>query len=561
MAVGSNKGGGETIKQGLDIVGQGESLVDTVRGGTKVGAGAVQAVGGTALSFLAPLLKPVAEGFTKLTDAIGGTKFMQEAAEGLDLNNDLTPKEGGNVLEKSLGYASDVGQIADLAVAGKGVVTGASRGAALTRDAASATQAAIRDISIPKVGDVTSLFKRNPLSVEDAVAQADEALKAKAAAQPTVNVNVNVPKQKTPKVTVNVPETKIDIDSVNKRLDALISQGKTAEARALAEATAPKLSLTERLANLRPDIKQRIQGKPGLMREYIDVVNTRNINDTAPSVFEYGGNYARKAADIMQKKLNETGSDIGAVRTKLATYAAPIDEVTKIESSFANQLDKLNLELKNGVIQQKAGTISRIGSASDIKVLQDLYTEIGTMKQSPTLTNLIDLRNTFDSKVNFAKRASEASNSVDPLSRQVRKDIADTAAKLVGKENAADLTKYSNFMDAYNDLTSFTDRAAGGEYLLRLVLSGRGGEARALIQTIKEYTGVDLMDHATMMQVTNEMLGNAAQKNLFRQEVSNAGLDVARLLGGDPRGAAAILFDKGLDRILNPERILLRASQ
>jgi hypothetical protein len=297
------------------------------------------------------------------------------------------------------------------------------------------------------------------------------------------------------------------------------------------------------------------------MREYIDVVNTRNVRDTVPTVQEYGGSYVGKAADAMQGKLTETGSAIGKTRTKLATYQAPIDDVTRIESSFADQLSKLNLELKGGIVQQKPGTISRVSASGDVKVLQDLYQGLVTFKQSPTLTNLIDLRSSFDSKINFAKRSSEVSNSVDPLSRQVRKDIADTAAKIVGKENAADLKRYSDFMDAYNDIHSFTERAAGSEYLLRLVLSGRGGEARQLIQTVKEYTGIDLMDHATMMQVTLEMLGNSAQKNLFRQEATKAGLDVARLLGGDPSGAAATLFDKTMDRVLNPEKILKEAAR
>ena len=116
-------------------------------------------------------------------------------------------------------------------------------------------------------------------------------------------------------------------------------------------------------------------------------------------------------------------------------------------------------------------------------------------------------------------------------------------------------------MDAFNDITSYTDRKAGGEYLLRLVLSGRGGEARQIVQTIKEYTGIDLMDHATMMQIANELVGNSAQKNLFRQEVTKAGLDVASLLRGDVTGAAATLYTKIMDRIIDPEKTFLKAAR
>ena len=451
--------------------------------------------------------------------------------------NTLTPDMKSQV-DNILGYGEGL-----TAVLGGGVAKGiAQKGVIGAEGVAGKVGEVATDLTskfkVPEIGSPTSLFKRPPMSVEDAVAQADEAL------------------GKTAQAT-----TPVDVDSINVRLDQLIAQGKTQEARALAEATAPQLTTKEKLINLRPDIKQRIQGKPELMREYLDVVNTRNVNDTAPSVFEHGADYARKAADEMQVKLNETGGKIGASRKKLATYKAVADDVKKIENSFASELSKLHLEVKNGKITQMNNKVPVLGSSGDLKVIQDLYDSLGVVKQSPTLENMIDLRSSMDSKINFAKRSSEVSNSVDPLSRTVRKQIADVAEKVVGKSNAADLKRYSDFMDAYNDIHSYTDRKAGGEYLLRLVLSGRGGEARQLVQTIKEYTGIDLLDHATMMQVTNEMLGNSAQKNLFRQEATSAGLDAARLIGGDPTGAMSILFDKGLDRILDPEKILLEASQ
>lgn len=493
-------------------------------------------VGGAKAVSTPELEKSVTEGVQGIAQKVVSSDSAQRVAE---IYKNLDPEKRAQI-DNILGYAEGV---TSLTGAGKVLPNIVSKTIGASERVAGKVGEITTDIAsqfkIPEVGSPTSLFKRAPMSVEDAVAQADEALGKTA-----------VP---------NAPP--IDLDSVNTRLDQLIAQGKTAEARALVEATSPQLTAKEMLIGLRPDIKQRIQGKPELMREYIDVVNSRNANDTVPSVYEHGADYARKAGDEMHKKLNETGSTIGKTRTKLATYKAPIDEVKRIENSFANQLDKLNLELKGGVIQQKAGTISRVGASGDIKVLQDLYQGIVTMKQSPTLTNLIDLRSSFDSKINFAKRSSEVSNSVDPLSRQVRKDIADTASKVVGKSNAADLKRYSDFMDAYNDIHSYTDRKAGGEYLLRLVLSGRGGEARQLVQTIKEYTRIDLLDHATMMEVTNEMFGNASQKNLFRQEATKAGLDVARLLGGDPSGAMGTLFEKGVDSFLNKEKILLEASQ
>ena len=101
------QGGIDKAKEGIDLTREGNT-VDVARGVVKTGAGAVETIS----SPLAPLFKPIAEGFQKLTDFFGSTKFMQEAAEGLP--------EGG-ALEKSLDFASDLGEVAGFATGAKTV--------------------------------------------------------------------------------------------------------------------------------------------------------------------------------------------------------------------------------------------------------------------------------------------------------------------------------------------------------------------------------------------------------------------------------------------------------
>lgn len=334
----------------------------------------------------------------------------------------------------------------------------------------------------------------------------------------------------------------------------------TRAAREGAEAAAPEVSIREKWIGISPDIKARIAGKQDKLQEYFDVAHTRNNSDLAPTPYEYGAKQAQKAVDQMETLLNESGGKIGTTRQKLGTYQANIDQVARIEDSFLTQLGRLNLEIRNGAVRPKAGTITKT-SAGDIKVLDGLYRDLLTVKQSPSLTNLIEYRTALDSRVNFAKRSSEASNEIDPFARQVRKDIATVGAEVVGKSEAAELERFSNFMEAYSDLKSYTDRSAGGEYLLRLVLSGRGGEARQIIQTIKEYTGIDLMDDATMMTIATDVVGNSRQQNLFRQDMTKAGIDVASILKGNPTGAFSLLWDVVSKRLVDAEKTFLEAAQ
>ena len=246
---------------------------------------------------------------------------------------------------------------------------------------------------------------------------------------------------------------------------------------------------------------------------------------------------------------------------KIGTYEANIDSVAKIEKSFADQLNKLNLRIKNQQIQQIPGTITRIGTKGDIKVLNELYSDLLTLKQNPNLEKLIDLRNVFDRKINFEKSAREVSNSIDPVSRNIRKDIANVAAEIVGKSEAKNLSLYSDFMDALNNLKSFTERKAGGEFLLKQVLSERGRTAGQVMKTIKDFTGIDLMDDAVMSSIATDLIGNSRQKGLFRQEITKAGLDAEALLTGKTSGAINLMFNFLKKGLINEEKAFLKAAK
>lgn len=331
---------------------------------------------------------------------------------------------------------------------------------------------------------------------------------------------------------------------------------------AKAKAEAPRVSFKEKLVGLRPDIKKQIAGKQDKLKQYFDIANGRNLDASLPTPLEIAGNQAKEARDVLQGQLNDVGSDIGQFRSKAKNLRAQNDQVENIQATFLAELDKLNLNLVEGKIIKKPGKVSKVQSSGDIKVLQELLEDFKTVKQNPTLENIIDYRSLVDGKINFGKSAMEASSSVDPLSRNLRKTIADEGATLVGKEQAAKLTEYSEIIDTLNELSGYVDRKAGGEFMLKRVLSERGGEPRALIQLIEQRTGINLLDDAVMARLATDVIGNDAQKGLFRQEIKNAGADVlAAISRGDTIGAASRFFEKGLDSILDQEKIFLEAAR
>lgn len=340
--------------------------------------------------------------------------------------------------------------------------------------------------------------------------------------------------------------------------------------RETAEALAPKLTLKERAIGITPDVKGRLQeAGEDLTRQYIDIAKTRNVTDTiidgsgnripAPTPYGFAAQRAEAAATELQRLVSETGSVIGKTRERLSTYKATIDQMGVIEKRLVTEVENLNLTITNGKVVRTRGIQSV--SDGDVRAIQDIYDNLKVVKESQKLPDLIEFRSAVDQNIKFGKRASEVSDAIDPLSRALRREVAEVAATVVGKTQAAELAKFSDFMDALADLRSFTDRRAGGEYLLRLVSSGRGDEARRLVETIREYTGIDLMNDATLMTKVTDLIGNDAQKNLFRQEISKAKLDAQAVLSGSPMTMGARAIERTIDFLTDAEEILINASR
>jgi hypothetical protein len=356
------------------------------------------------------------------------------------------------------------------------------------------------------------------------------------------------------------------IEQSSSVLDVAVKPTATGKAiREVAEETAPTISITEKWAGVRPDIKKRIAGKQDKLKEYFDIAHARNLDDTAPTPLEWGARQAESARDTLKGVLNDTGSEIGKFRMEIATQTIPTkNAMNNIKDEFVSELGKLNLSLDNGVVSQVSGKVKK-ASKSEIKLLNSLYEDFLTVKGNQTMENLIDLRNAFDAQINFAKTAGEASNVIDPLSRSVRAKIKEINKAAIGVDQSKLLDDYSDLIGLLDEMNKFVDSRSGGEFLLKRVLSERGRVPREIMQKLKDYTDIDLMDDAVMAQLATEIIGNEAQKGLFRQEITKAGLGVTDIIaiakGKPPIGVGATLIEKGKEIIAPVEETFIKAAE
>jgi hypothetical protein len=327
------------------------------------------------------------------------------------------------------------------------------------------------------------------------------------------------------------------------------------DARDVAEGGAVRLTTRQKMAGIDQDIAKVIRQNPKSTKEYIDIAKARNVSNEAQTPLEYATRKIDEASSILNKKLNETGSSIGAFRKEFESKLVDENLIPEVFTKFDGELEKLNLVVSGGKVKQATGTVRAV-TQSEINVLQDLYENLKVLRKKPTLKNVLDNRNAFDNRINFAKQASEASSVVDPVSRTMRKALADLNVKSVGPEQAAAIKEYSDFMDVKNQLDSFVKNKTGKEFLLKQVLSERGRNARELIGIVRKYTGIDLLEESTLAKTVTDLIGNDAQKGLFRQEISKATGQALSAFRGKT-GAIDYITQKGLSYYADPEKVML----
>src|SRR5690606_32349885 len=199
-------------------------------------------------------------------------------------------------------------------------------------------------------------------------------------------------------------------------------------------------------------------------------------------------------------------------------------------------------------------------------LMQSLYDNLNTVRANPTMGNLIDLRDGFGDLANYAKTSGEASSNIDSFVKKMRATVRDVNLQAIPAEQAKLLDDYSNLTEAFKEIDNAINSKSGAEFLLKRVLSERGREARQLFETVAEYTGIDLMDHATMAMIAREVVGNPRTKGLFQQEITNAGLNIlGGTMAGNPAGgimgAATSLLKKIPDKLADAEKMFMKAAE
>lgn len=272
--------------------------------------------------------------------------------------------------------------------------------------------------------------------------------------------------------------------------------------------------------------------------EYVKIAQEATTSFKNQTPLEYAGKQAQQALDTIQRKLSSIGSQKSSVINQASVGNKPVgDIVTKFRQSLNNYIGgKTTVE-------------------GDTKLIRDIMEEAKNLGSNPKAKDVDKFIDFVQDRIYTGK-----GNLTIPVTNETTASIR----RLVGELNSELKNKlpksYSNLNDQYSSLVELRNElnlklGVGGEKggsLMKRVFSPSDAGTKELFESVKEITGIDLVDEATLARFVMESVGDARQANLLEQ------LQLPNL---STRGLADFLLEKATAKFNTPEDILKRARE
>lgn len=410
--------------------------------------------------------------------------------------------------------------------------------------------------------DGSTGYQRNAVGVEDALGTAGavgEIAGNIAGAGGAVKTLAAVPKTLQPvsRVLRDLPTPKLSVDM--NRAGELITKYRT------------------QLSDIDPKYETVLKAQPDANKTmaYFDQAEKAAVDASAPMATKLASDRAVDAYKAIDTGASEAGRLKSALLDKIATEKIPgniaggaIDNVKKtIGERYGITFDK------NGNISQVPGRMASVDAKSQ-QLISEYVSLLRQLGQSPTARQLDDFVDATQrmlykqSSPNLYDVADEPviaflKQQTGEINGQLKTNV-DKALKARGIEDS-----YSELNQEYADLLEINNAlnkrlgAEGdkGASLMKALFSPQTGEpTRRLFQQIKDKTGVDLFEEATLAKFAMESVGDTRSKSLLQQLDALSG-DVTKLNLMEPGSWIKFIREKAdLDGRALAEAIIKQAT-
>lgn len=298
------------------------------------------------------------------------------------------------------------------------------------------------------------------------------------------------------------------------------------------------LSKKEILAGIRPDVKKSIVGQESGIKEYFDVTRKRLEDETAKTPTGLLTEKAENAFKEVEKQLSHTGSGIGAKREKLGSVKASDTQTKELINALDSELRSMGLTTtKTGGVKKGKGIVDV--SDAELKLIAELKSDLLKVRGDAKVSTIQKAVNKFRNRVNFGKSSQEISGVMDGLLKKVSGKASDINKSILGKEAAAQYSKYGEIADFLKETKGVRKNP---QVILRRILSADSSKGLQFAETIKELTGVDLIKESRFAKLAVDTFGevNPELGTRFRQQLTDSGVSAGNILAKAGGKAGAI---------------------
>lgn len=272
-----------------------------------------------------------------------------------------------------------------------------------------------------------------------------------------------------------------------------------------------------------------------------------------PTPLELAGQEGESALKKLQNQMKQIGTQKKELTKTLADKPVG-DIIDTAKISIRNDLrERAGITFtKDGVLKNAKGRIATISDPSDLKLLQDVDKILTKVSQKPTFQRVDDTVDYIQDLL-FKRESNTAvpvNKNIEGILKRAVNNL-NTGLKEIGGEQYKTLNiKYSNRKQVFDKL----NKALGiegnkGASLMKQLFSPSGTAPRKLFGSIKDLTGIDLVQEATLAKFFMENIGDVRQASLLEQVLRGQGVKSSLIKKAveklqDPIGKAGRIIEK-----------------
>lgn len=251
------------------------------------------------------------------------------------------------------------------------------------------------------------------------------------------------------------------------------------------------------------------------------------------------------------KTLRSNGNAIGKTKSQIVSKIGE-ERVGSIADEARSEFrikssDILGTTITKNGVKSSVGRVSNISDSADISLIKDVDTKLAKLGSNPTFRQVDD---TIDYIQDILYKRS--SNTAIPVNTKVQSITKGVIAKLNknlqeigGPEYKLANQQYGEVMGVVEKLNKLLGKEGDrGGSLMKRVFSPSDAGTKKLFAKVKELTGVDLVEEATLAKFAMEKVGDARQASLLEEVIKG--------VPTNPRSFVAAAAEKAINKLQDP---------